>query len=102
MSVMISPRYFRHTIAERGALVFRFLKRTMKGLHLISTSQEGVTIQFYVLLVVALLELRLKQETVATYEASQPRPPEPTGETPRIPGLMIITTNATATSRVCT
>jgi hypothetical protein len=45
-------------------LMFRFLKRSLNGLHLLSTSQEGVTIQFYVLLIVALLQLHLKQDCV--------------------------------------
>ena len=44
-------------------LLFRFLKRTMNGIHLIKQDQRGVTIQFYVMLIVALLELRLKQLT---------------------------------------
>jgi len=70
-------------------LIFRFLKRTMNGLHLISTSKAGVTIQFYALLLAALLELRLKQACVATYEASQQRTQEPATETQTIPGLMV-------------
>ena len=70
-------------------LIFRFLKRTMNGLHLISTSKAGVTIQFYALLLTALLELRLKQACVATYEASQQRLQEPATETQTIPGLMV-------------
>lgn len=70
-------------------LIFRFLKRTMNGLHLISTSKAGVTIQFYALLLAALLELRLKQACVATYEASQQRSQEPATETQTIPGLMV-------------
>ena len=70
-------------------LIFRFLKRTMNGLHLISTSKAGVTIQFYALLLAALLELRLKQACVATYEASQQRLQEPATETQTIPGLMV-------------
>jgi len=45
-------------------LMFRFLKRTLNGLHLLSTSQKGVTIQFYVLLIAALLQLHLKQACV--------------------------------------
>jgi hypothetical protein len=45
-------------------LLFRFLKRTMNGIHLIKNSQRGVTIQFYAMLIVALLELRLKQITI--------------------------------------
>ncbi len=70
-------------------LIFRFLKRTMNGLHLISTSKAGVTIQFYALLLAALLELRFKQACVATYEASQQRLQEPATETQTIPGLMV-------------
>jgi hypothetical protein len=70
-------------------LVFRFLKRTMNGLHLISTSKAGVTIQFHALLLAALLELRFKQACVATYEASQQRLQEPATETQTIPGLMV-------------
>jgi hypothetical protein len=42
-------------------LMFRFLKRTLNALHLLTTSQEGITIQFYILLVAALLQLHLKQ-----------------------------------------
>jgi len=45
-------------------LMFRYLKRTMNGIHLIKNTQQGVTIQFYMMLIVALLELRLKQETM--------------------------------------
>jgi hypothetical protein len=70
-------------------LIFRFLKRTMNGLHLISTSKAGVTIQFYALLLAALLELRLKQACVTTYEASQQRSQEPVTETQTVPGLMV-------------
>ena len=44
-------------------LLFRFLKRTMNGIHLIKQDQNGVTIQFYAMLIVALLQLRLKQIT---------------------------------------
>ena len=44
-------------------LLFRFLKRTMNGIHLIKHEQHGVTIQFYVILIVALLQLYLKQST---------------------------------------
>lgn len=42
-------------------LLFRFLKRTMNGIHLIKQDQRGVTIQFYVMLITSLLELHLKQ-----------------------------------------
>jgi len=49
-------------------LVFRFLKRTMNGLHFFSTSPNGVTIQFYLLIITALLQLRLKQLCVDRFE----------------------------------
>lgn len=42
-------------------LMFRVLKRSFTGLHLLTTSKSGVTIQFYLLLIVALLQLHLKQ-----------------------------------------
>jgi hypothetical protein len=72
-------------------LVFRFLKRSLNGLHLLSQSQEGVTIHFYALLITALLELHLKQCCVAAREEAQavncvlPT----TDSTSAIPGLMI-------------
>jgi transposase len=43
-------------------LFFKFLKRTINGIHLIKNMENGVTIQFYALLIVALLELKLKQD----------------------------------------
>ena len=54
-------------------LVFRFLKRTMNGLHFFSTSPVGVTIQFYLLIITALLQLRLKQLCVDRFEAARRR-----------------------------
>lgn len=53
-------------------LIFRFLKRTLNGLHLLSTSQEGVTIQFYALVIAALLQLRLKQRCLTAWERQHP------------------------------
>jgi len=67
-------------------LMFRFLKRTLTGLHLLSTSREGVTIQFHLLLCAALLQLRLKQTCVAAVAAGADVPP-PDAET--APGLMV-------------
>jgi hypothetical protein len=52
-------------------LMFRFLKRTLNGLHLLSTSRKGVTIQFYVLLIAALLQLHLKQACVDACSQSE-------------------------------
>lgn len=42
-------------------LFFKFMKRTMKGIHLLNHSQNGVEIQFYLLLSVAILMMKLKQ-----------------------------------------
>jgi len=72
-------------------LIFRFLKRSLNGLHLLSHSQEGVTIHFYALLIAALLELRLKQQCVDLCEstlAAETTAQEETGQ-PAITGLMI-------------
>ena len=72
-------------------LVFRFLKRSLNGLHLLSQSEEGVTIHFYALLITALLELRLKQQCINICEASLPTSASPQAENdePAIAGLMI-------------
>jgi transposase len=71
-------------------LIFRFLKRSMNGLHLLSHSEQGVTIHFYALLITALLELRLKQQCVTYYEAlSSVNNPVPEPDQPAIAGLMI-------------
>jgi hypothetical protein len=43
-------------------LFFKFMKRTMKGIHLLNHSQNGVEIQFYVLMITAVLMLKLKQD----------------------------------------
>jgi len=42
-------------------LFFKFLKRTMNGIHLFNHSENGVNIQFYCFMIVILLQLRLKQ-----------------------------------------
>jgi len=52
-------------------LIFRFLKRTMNGIHLIKNIENGVTIQFYVMLIVALLQLKLKQDVLIQNEQNQ-------------------------------
>jgi hypothetical protein len=48
----------------QAELFFRFLKRTMSGIHLTKHNEDGVTIQFYAMLITALLQLKLKQDTV--------------------------------------
>jgi hypothetical protein len=42
-------------------LMFKFLKRTLNGIHLFNHSKNGVMIHFYLLMSVALLKLRIKQ-----------------------------------------
>ncbi len=44
-------------------LFFKFMKRTMNGIHLLNHSENGVEIQFYVLMITAVLMLKLKQES---------------------------------------
>lgn len=46
-------------------LFFKYLKRTLKGLHLLNQSQNGVEIQFYLLMTLAILLLKLKQNCQA-------------------------------------
>lgn len=70
-------------------LLFRFLKRTLTGLHLLSTSKEGVTIQFYLLLCTALLQLRLKQACVAAVEAPESPATCSPADSATIAGLMV-------------
>jgi hypothetical protein len=72
-------------------LVFKFLKRSMNGLHLLSHSPAGVTIHFYALLITALLELRLKQQCVDLCEAARPAETSSQDAThqPTIAGLMV-------------
>lgn len=67
-------------------LIFRFLKRSLNGLHLLSTSKEGLTIHFYALLITALLQLRLKQTCV---DRGDPAVAQLDPEVPPIAGLMI-------------
>lgn len=42
-------------------LMFKFLKRTLNGIHLFNHSQNGVMIHFYLFMIVALLKLRIRQ-----------------------------------------
>jgi len=48
-------------------LFFRYFKRTLKAIHLINNSPNGVTIQFYLILIVNLLLLKYKQEQMQSY-----------------------------------
>lgn len=49
-------------------LLFRFFKRTINGIHLIKQDKNGVTVQFYAMLITALLQLKLKQDTLIQKE----------------------------------
>lgn len=42
-------------------LMFKFLKRTLNGIHLFNHSQNGASIHFYLFMIVALLKIRMKQ-----------------------------------------
>lgn len=70
-------------------LIFRFLKRSLNGLHLLSHSKAGVTIHFYALLIAALLELRLKQQCVDLCETSSTFTSQHEVDQAPIAGLMI-------------
>lgn len=52
-------------------LLFRFLKRTLNGIHLVCHNAEGVTIQFYAILIVSLLQLYLKQQLLENNAATK-------------------------------
>jgi len=43
----------------------------MNGIHLIKNIKNGVTIQFYIMLIVALLQLKLKQDVLIQNEQNQ-------------------------------
>ncbi len=66
-------------------LLFRFLKRTMKGIHLIRHDEKGVTIQFYAMVITALLELYLKQQILARQESSDDDGPDSLDNPPPAP-----------------
>ena len=53
-------------------LFFFFLKRTLKGLHLLTHSYEGLQIQFYLMLVSALLLLHFKQRNESQTQEKVP------------------------------
>lgn len=52
-------------------LFFRFLKRTMGGIHLVRHDRAGTTIQFYVMMTLALLQLHLKQSIMDKTEIKE-------------------------------
>ena len=42
-------------------LLFKFIKRNLKGIHLFNNTENGVNIQFYILMITTILQLRIKQ-----------------------------------------
>lgn len=52
-------------------LFFKFIKRSLKGIHLFNHSENGVNIQFYLLMITAVLQLRLKQNVVTLVEQNE-------------------------------
>ena len=64
-------------------LIFRFLKRTLNGLHLFNYSQNGVRICFYALIITSMLQLRLKQLCLKLNETtSEPNPHSSSAQDP--------------------
>lgn len=57
-------------------LFFRFLKRSMGGIHLVRHDRAGSTIQFYVMMTLALLQLHLKQDIMDKTETHEDEIPE--------------------------
>ncbi len=54
-------------------LFFKFIKRTLKGLHLFNHSRNGVEIQFYLIMMLAVLLLCLKQKCQGRGKATRSR-----------------------------
>lgn len=48
-------------------LFFRYFKRTLNGIHIINNSENGITIQFYIMVITNLLLLRFKQDLLNGY-----------------------------------
>jgi hypothetical protein len=51
-------------------LFFKFIKRTLNGISLFNHTENGVNIQFCILMIVAILELRLKQFAIGVLESN--------------------------------
>ena len=79
-------------------LMFRFLKRTLNGIHLVQHDKRGVTIQFYMILIVALLELFMKQSALDSAEAidggtkAHASPPKVKTASSRLDGVEFVAT----------
>ena len=52
-------------------LFFKFIKRTLNGIHLFSTSENGAQIHFLIILITALLQIKLKQDCIIEMQKEQ-------------------------------
>ena len=52
-------------------LFFKFIKRSLNGIHLFNNSENGVNIQFHLLMITAVLKLRLKQNVVSLVQENE-------------------------------
>lgn len=52
-------------------LFFKFIKRSLNGICLFNHTENGVNVQFCILMIVAVLQLRLKQLTTSILDADQ-------------------------------
>lgn len=52
-------------------LFFKFMKRTLNGIHLFSTSENGAQIHFLIVLITALLQIKLKQDCIIKMKQMQ-------------------------------
>lgn len=71
-------------------LIFRAFKHTFKGLHLINYSENGIRIQFYVLVIASLLWSRFEQQHVRQRAPTEEKrkPPRPKTLTERLSQLL--------------
>jgi Transposase DDE domain len=52
-------------------LFFKFIKRTLNGIHLFSTSDNGAQIHFLIVLITAILQIKLKQDCIIKMKQMQ-------------------------------
>ena len=52
-------------------LFFKFIKRTLNGIHLFSTSENGAQIHFLIVLITAILQIKLKQDCIVKMKQMQ-------------------------------
>lgn len=72
-------------------LFFKFMKRTMNGIHLLNHSENGVEIQFYALMISAVLMMKLKQncQELSETQKKEENQPEKSKQEPLNPSEWI-------------